>query len=1275
MAALTLILRRLRTLFWTVLSIVVISAALLVGVGKILMPYSGHFQPRLEAWLSKEFGQVVTLTSFTGEWKTFGPRLSLQGLRLQARAGGVGEVAIDKAALDIKPLNLLIPGTALYNFLVIGADFKLIHATDGQYVLSGLGVAGTGASGETPGLRSLVGIGELILENSNLEYVDEKYGVRLNLSEIDARVQFDGNVLALALQARLTDEDGGRVFGEVDASGILLLAETRGIEEARWQVTLRELLLGPVHERLPTNPFLLKEGKLSAELWCDWRTGQALSVSGVVDLRKGRLENGQQRIAIDHLNTWLAWSYGGKADWRLDLSNLAYDDGVHSWTAPSVALARNLERNLGLWISADYLPLDVPLRLARDIMSIYGTPWPSKLPKSAAGGVSGLELILDRNWRLQLALGTARQASIADWGRWPDLQGLDGTIDLRRGFGHMSLHAGRLDVQWPQMFAGPLAFSLPGCEIDLTWGEHWQVGLQQCQLLNEDIAVSGEALFAGNDGRPAVDVNVEVSRGKLGELSPYWPEGILKTNVVQWLRRGLLDGDLVTGRFQILGDMDDWPFRSGLGRFEAIAQIDAASLDYAPTWPVATKVDAIARFTGPSLAVEATVGDIAGVAVQRVTATIADLKQPLLRLEYEAQSQLDTLMGFLARSPLQQKLEVNLDRFEFSGRAETLGSLQVPLGRTAGELSVDGQVEMQDNKFSDPGSGVVLEAINGKVYYTRQGLTGSGLKALFKGEDAQLELRGNTDAPERFRVDMTGRFEVKDILPEFLLEARTVLGRVQGASDWQVSVVVPALVAGEESQLDLFVRSELAGIALDFPTPFDKPESESWPLVLHYPLKGPSGLLDVELDGRILLRLELPRSTGGSTGEVALSRALIQLGNGTGSLPPPGFARINGLAPTLDLDGWVDIIIEAARSGGGLAGLKLERCDLAAGSLRFLDRQFENVNLSLSINDADIKATFAGEDIEGNVTFTPDPGKGQSLSAEFERLALGVPLSSGVDMEANPGNLPALHLYAHSFSYAGVELGETRIEAYPVSNGFHFEKVESESGELRVRASGDWSLSDAGQRSDFNILITAESLGALMHSLDISSALQGGQTVLRFNAWWPGSPATFALSRLNGEVEFSVSGGQIANASPGTGRVLGLLSIQALPRRLSLDFRDVFDSGFDFDEAKGTFHLENGTASTDDVELSSTAAKINLTGSTDLVAQRYDQLMTVRPGVGNTLPIIGAIAGGPAGAAAGAALQGLLQGQLGTATQAQYTITGSWDEPVIEPRADDDAGG
>ena len=115
-----------------------------------------------------------------------------------------------------------------------------------------------------------------------------------------------------------------------------------------------------------------------------------------------------------------------------------------------------------------------------------------------------------------------------------------------------------------------------------------------------------------------------------------------------------------------------------------------------------------------------------------------------------------------------------------------------------------------------------------------------------------------------------------------------------------------------------------------------------------------------------------------------------------------------------------------------------------------------------------------------------------------------------------------------------------------------------------------------------------------------------------------------------------------------------------------MDFRDVFDEGFSFDEAKGTMRFENGTSHTDDMLLSSTAAKITIVGSTDLVAETFDYEFAVQPGVSKTLPVIGAIAGGPIGAAAGLALQALLRDALGEAAEARYTIQGTWDEPLIE---------
>ena len=124
-----------------------------------------------------------------------------------------------------------------------------------------------------------------------------------------------------------------------------------------------------------------------------------------------------------------------------------------------------------------------------------------------------------------------------------------------------------------------------------------------------------------------------------------------------------------------------------------------------------------------------------------------------------------------------------------------------------------------------------------------------------------------------------------------------------------------------------------------------------------------------------------------------------------------------------------------------------------------------------------------------------------------------------------------------------------------------------------------------GERSDFDIRITSESLGTVLEAMDISSAMQGGQTLVHFDAWWNGPPAAFALERLNGEMDLSVIKGNILTADPGAGRMLGLLSLTELPRRLAMDFRDVYSTRDSvLMRPRARCSLENGTSYTDDLD-------------------------------------------------------------------------------------------
>jgi uncharacterized protein (TIGR02099 family) len=1262
------LLRRARTLLWTAFSILAISAAVLMGIGKLLIPYSDRYQPRLEAWLSEEFGQPVVLESFVGEWTAFGPRISLRGMKLLSPGpSGSHElpdaqavVAIESAALDVRPLNLLIPGFPLYNFRVIGADFELLRRADGQFRLSGFGVSRGSTGQEGSALTELLRVGEVVLQDSSLVYRDEMYGVQLDFRDISGRLHLSGDELASEIRASLYDDRSGLVVGEMETVILLSLDDDQRPLGAEWHGSARELMLAAFQGRLPASPFMPLTGWFNAEFWGDWSVAEGHRVRGVADLTEARLVNEYQDLWLDRVNTRFQWQFSNPRSWTLHLSDFLFDDGSEPWTAPRLSMARNTAADLGLWISADNLPLGVPLRLARDVMSIYETPWPAFLPGAASGRVSELDLVLDAHWRVALVRGDVKQGGVSEWGRWPDLQGLTGRVEIGPDNGRLNLSGDQVLVRWPSMFREPLALAFPACTLELTWGVRWQAGIRDCSLMNADFAAHGEMMISGNTGRPFVDLNVEVTRGSVGQLDPYWPESVMSEAVKAWLRRGLVGGQIEHGRVSIYGDMDNFPFRDGQGRFEAVARVNKGKIDYLADWPDAREVSVVARFVGASMDLRGQVGNIAGVAVKEVKAAIADFREPVLMIDYRADSTVPGLLRFLQRTPLQKQVGADLSRFEFAGSAATSGRITLPFADRDKSLAVDGTVRLSGGRFSDPDSAITIGGIGGRLDYDEKGFRAPGLSAEYRNRPARLNLLADADGAERFRADLMGDFSLADVIPEFLHEGLVTLTRSEETCAWKMALIVAPPLGGVDSMPLLRVTSALEGVTLDLPAPLAKAPAELWPLNLEYPLSGTERILQLDLDNRIRLRLDL------GEGAEAPSRAVLHAGGGRANLPPEGVFRIAGQTGTLDLDGWIGFIIDEAERGIGMGGLVLEPSELDVSELVLLDRVFPDVGLSFSVAGTDVQAAFDGQDIDGKVRFASGAGGSRSLAAEFERLALGEPLSEGVEMEMNPAELPAFHLYAHSLRYAGIELGETRIEAYPIANGFHFEKIDASSERLKLQASGDWLLDEGGHRSDFDIHVASESLGDFLQSLDIASPVQGGQTLVYLNAWWPGAPAAFALSRLNGEVEFSVVGGNISSASAGGGRLLGLLSVQALPKRLALDFRDVFDSGFTFDEAAGTFQMNNGMATTDNVLLRSSAANISVSGRTDLVAREYDQLLTIKPGVGNTLPIIGALAAGPGGAAAGLALQGLLQGQLAEATQVRYSVTGSWDDPKFE---------
>ncbi len=1255
--------RRLRTLLWTALTILSLLAAVVVGIGKLLMPYSVHYQPELEAWLSKAFNQPVRVESFSGEWKAFGPRIRLRGVTLMPE-GMQSEIAISRAALDIKPLNALIPGRPLYSFRIIGADLALERKSDGRYVLSGLGVSNGGAGNDkSAGLRDVALNGEVRLQDISLSFEDPERSIHLVLSNVNGRLTANGRNVSAEIQARVTDRDRSKVIGDLEATAKIRLDSEQHLENAQWHVQAGELILSELVKQLPPHPLVPVAGKLNAEVWGTWEAGNPQEMQGVLDLRDAQLSSQTGPLIVNHLNSRFGFQFTHRKNWRIDLSGLKVEYAGQKWGSERFSVARNIPQDLGLWVSADYMELEFPLQLTQRIIANYNTPWPVAIPRRAQGGVTDFDLVLDSKWRVDMAVGQLKNGHFWGWEKGPDIEGINAMVDLDNGVGDVSFYGPSVKLDWLTTFRRPVIAALTGCKMEIQWVDKrdWRFDLNYCRVENDDIDASGRVRMAWGEGKPNVDINVAMARGDISRFGDYWPENVMSPKTLSWLRASLLGGQVVNGRYSMVGDLDDFPFPGHEGRVQAIAPATAVNIKYADGWPSAREVDATAFFEGRGMSVEGTIGNTAGAVVDKVTASIDDFKQPVLDVTWQTSTGLSDLVRFIRSTPLLDGLALNPEQFVFEGESKISGHLHARLGGSAEPLQVTGNLELNDNKFTELASGVVIEGLTGNLSYSRDGLKATALPGQFRGYPIHLDIASTWAAEEVFRAHLFGNLPIDKVIPEQLFELEPLFHRATGTSHWDASLSVASVEGNEDREVWLEVYSGLEGVAIDLPAPLAKTGDLVWPLLLRYPIRAREHILTAELPGRLQLKMELSEMDSRPV------RAAVELGGKVGVLPAEGLFSVDGSTSRFDLEGWVDLAVDRFSNMGETDGLTLQAAHVDAQQIAVFDRQFENVELWMTYEEGMIAGTFDGPDINGTVRFYKNEEGSHSMSGEFERLIMPDPFAEGMNVETNPADLPEMHFYCKQFSYLGLDLGEARIEGYPVANGYRIESIEAKSPSFLFTARGDWTRDEVGERSDFNIRISSESLGSVLEAMDISSAMRGGQTLVHFDAWWEGPPAAFALERLNGEMDVSVIQGNILTADSGAGRMLGLLSLSELPRRLSMDFRDVFDEGFSFDEASGTMSLENGTSYTDDMLLSSTVAEINIVGSTDLVAKTFDYEFAVRPGVSKTLPVIGAIAGGPIGAAAGLALQAILRDALGEAAEARYTIRGPWEDPQIEP--------
>lgn len=1268
----------------------VVLILLATGVAALnqLLPLVERHPDKVADWLSERIGQPVAFEGARGEWTRHGPRFTLQGLRIGA---GERQLAIGEAELLVSVYSGLLPGEPLTALKVRDLALVLEQGADRRWRVAGLPFEPQ--PGVDP-LDTLEALGELQVEQARLSVRSPALRRPLELPRVDLRLRVGGGSVRA----------GVRAWADPASAPMAAVAE---LDRADWSGRLwagGERLDLSAWSALIADTGLVMAGSGRIDLWARIEAQRVMDVRTRADLAP--LAMGARRpwlpaegdvevltsppVAYERANLLARWQANEQGDWQVHAPELHFHE-------PGRAEPRRLD---GLWLAggrrfalqAPRLDL-VPVRQAASLSARVPEGLRQWLHRAAPEGelrnvhAEGDE----RAWRGEATL--ADVAWRANAGR-PGMQGLAGHAALDQDGGVLQLTRGPARFEWPGRFREPLDFDLDGL---LGWwrgAEGWTLGASGLSVRGADFGtrLRAELAFGADGGKPRLDLAADVDTTPVTAASRFWIEGKMPPATIDWLDNALLEGEVREGRAALGGDLDDWPFRAGQGRFDARARVAEARVRFNPAWPDAEQMDLQVAFDGPGMALEGS-GAIASNPVDRVAGGIADFKDPRLLLDVRSGTRAENLQALMLASPLAETHGEHLRNGRMAGGAVVDLVLDLPLAERLGDRRIEGRLDLADARLADPRWQVELRKVNGRTHFSAGGFYTEELAVEFDGQPGvfNLAVGHDTDDPAlAARARLRGSFPIVGLLARHE-PLDWLQPHVSGAADWDIRVDVPATPPGQAAPpARLRVESDLAGVALGLPAPLAKAPEVGLPLRLDLPLPVSAGEVQLRLG-------ELARLRGrfGEQGELA---GVLQLGGDGGSLDLPDSGLVvEGRAATLDAAGWIGFASEGDAPQGKSRGSLLRSVDLQVASLDLLGSPFPDTRVRLRRDPQRLRVDFDGPALAGEIEVpaaegatvrgrlarlhwadkavvddpASDPDRvGPAPLATPESALAALPGEAGPPPRPgqDPGAIPPLDFEVADLRVGTLALGRAELQARPRGDGLHIERFRTRSASFRLDASGDWRRTSAGlSRSQFEVEFGADALGDLLGAFGLGGMIEDGPTTGRLDGYWQGSPGEFSLARFNGRFKVDVGEGALLELEPGGGgRVLGLISLAEIPRRLTLDFKDFFNKGFGFNTMAGEFVFANGTASTDLLLINGPAAEIRISGSTDLRRQQYDQRIEVLPKAGGVLPAIGALAGGPVGAAVGAVAQAVLQQPLKEAARTVYRVTGPWGDPVVE---------
>ena len=1258
------------------LAIFIIIAALVVCAIRFLTPILDGHRADFENIAGKFLQTPVKIGSVRVSWFRYQPVISLNDVSILDRTSKEEVFRVDKISLLISFLDSLWQRQVITSgIMASGAELNIRQSASGELTVkefSSLPFNQQQGKSEAKFIEVMGWLSHepyLILSNIDVYYTGVgKQNRFVTLYHLDFHNTETEHTIAgkavlhqdLPTEISLAAKWKGKIedFPQIKAkaylyiSGLSLAQWAKGVELRNWQI---------------------KNGIVSAKIWVDWEQGGLQRIQAA--FKSFGLEFYSDTDKTLHRINRASGNLGWKREANHQIfagDDILLDLPARLWPVTSFSVAVTPDAKGALIpdvIHVGYLDLAdmqawlhaVPAFLPDDSMKMLAA-------MKIRGVVQHLVLTFPKIWNdwkhLELAANFS-QLDIAPYEKYPGVEDLAGSFKWNGRQGEVKLNSRHTLLNISSIFNHPMLLDQLTGEMQI---EHqnsaWLFNIASFNMLNADMAANanGSIKYAANSGL-VTDIKANATVRQAKHITRYLPQSVFDKSLNEWLKDAFLSGEVTSAHAVLRGALKDFPFDKGNGEFVVASKINNIDFRFADNWPILRHVSGDLTFTGRQLMVNVDHADTLGLPITNVRGVIpylGDARPQILSVTTSPiQSDFAQAMRYVHTSPLEKNIGKMFADVDLQGSMTLTLGLSIPLSHPD-DTKVNGSILLDNNVMNLAPWNLKLEKLNGKIGFTENSTQGKNIQAELFGKPLQFNLTTVQKAKNQsvVQASFSNQFDLMDIETWLKLPlSKVVRGDALINGVINLSLALP---------LEIQLNSNLVGVAIDLPDEYGKKANEA---------RETSADLILQTNQPMRIRLNYGKLLSTALildrkqDKYHLLSANLRFGNGIADWPASTGIYITGELDTLDAEKLGDL--NSQPSGNTDFSLdKLKEIDLNIKQINLGAQKLNQANLHVYPEPTAWDIHIDSQEVSGQLT-VPKKIKRQTLiSAQFEKMNLHA--AEGKKLQLDVKSLPALSLAANNVRYNDIPIGNITFNAMPASFGLVIKSLRITSPNVDLRASGEWKQNGKGSITHLQGGVTSVKVSRLLKNfgMDVTNFLSDNGS-MNFNLAWPDAPFAPSLATMSGRTSLVLGPGRIVdlgeenNAKMDIGRMLSIFSLQTIPRRLSLDFSDIFQKGYSFDSLRGDFVIDDGDVTTNNMRFDGPVAKVGINGRIGLKNKDYNFILSVTAHVTSSIPVAATLlTGNPLIGIGAFAVNTMLGANASGVITNYYSVTGPWSHPV-----------